>query len=171
MRDPNDPFERPYDEPDTTLEAERARTAQWVHDFVRYLDAAIVIPGTNIGIGLDALLGFFAPVIGDWLGGGAALVLLWVAFQRRVPPVIIARMVLNVLIDTLVGMVPVLGDAFDVAFQANRRNLELLERHASGGKPRPIDYVVVGIAALVVLALAALPVVLVALVVKWIAAG
>ena len=148
------------------LEAERARTAQWVQDLVRYLDAAVVIPGTKIGIGLDAVVGFFAPVIGDWLGGGAALVLLWVAFQRRVPPVIVARMVLNVLIDTLVGMVPVLGDVFDVAFQANKKNLDLLERHASEGKPRPLDYIVVAVAALAVLALAALPVVVVALVVR-----
>jgi hypothetical protein len=161
----------PPDDERRALDAERARTAEWVRDMVRALDAAIVIPGTKIGIGLDAILGFFAPVIGDWLGAGASLVLLWVAFQRRVPPVIVARMVLNVLIDTLVGMVPVLGDAFDVAFRANQRNLDLLERHAREGKPRPADYVVVGVAALVVLLLAALPLVLVAFVVSALASS
>jgi hypothetical protein len=148
-------------------DAERARTAPWVRDLVRYLDYAITIPGTKIGIGLDAVVGFFAPVIGDWLGAFAALVLLGSALDRRVPPVIILRMLLNVAIDTLLGMIPVAGDLFDVAFQANRRNLELLERHAREGKPRPRDYVVVGLAALVVVLLAALPIVLFALVVGW----
>jgi hypothetical protein len=148
-------------------DAERARTAPWVRDLVRYLDYAITIPGTKIGIGLDALFGFFAPVIGDWLGGFASLVLLGAALDKRVPPVIILRMLLNVAIDTLLGMVPVAGDLFDVAFQANRRNLELVERHAREGKPRPLDYVVVGLAALVVIFLAALPIVVLVLVVRW----
>jgi hypothetical protein len=148
-------------------EAERTRAAPWVRDLVRYLDYAITIPGTKIGIGLDALFGFFAPVIGDWLGGFASLVLLGAALDKRVPPVIILRMLLNVAIDTLLGMVPVAGDLFDVAFQANRRNLELVERHAREGKPRPLDYVVVGLAALVVIFLAALPIVVLVLVVRW----
>jgi len=143
----------------------------WVRDLVRWLDAAIVIPGTNIGIGLDALVGFFAPVVGDWVGALAALVLLREAFRRRVPPVIVARMLLNVLVDTLLGMIPVAGDLFDVAFQSNKRNLDLLERHAREGKPRARDYVVVGLAALTVLLIAALPVVLTVLVVRALAAG
>jgi hypothetical protein len=152
-------------------DAERAQTEAWVRDLVRYLDAAIVIPGTNIGIGLDALVGFFAPVVGDWLGAFASLVLLREAFTRRVPPVIVLRMLLNVLVDTLLGMIPVAGDLFDVAFQANKRNLDLLERHARDGKPSARDYVVVGLAALVVLLVAALPVVLTVLVVRALAGG
>ena len=143
---------------------ERVLAAPWVRDLVRYLDYAITIPGTKIGIGIDALIGFFAPVMGDWLGAFASLVLLGQALDRRVPPVIILRMLLNVAIDTLLGMIPVAGDLFDIAFQANRRNLELLERHAREGKPRPIDYVVIGFAALLVVALAALPVVVAVLV-------
>jgi len=165
--DDPDASHEPYDERRRSLEAERVRTAEWVRDLVKYLDAAITIPGTNVSIGLDPIIGFFAPVIGDWVGAGAALILLWVAFQHRVPPVIIARMLLNVLVDGLLGMIPVAGDVFDVAFQANRRNLDLLERHQREGKPRPVDYVVVVLAALVVLALAALPVVVVALVIRW----
>jgi uncharacterized protein DUF4112 len=171
LDDPDASVDGPFDSQRRALQAERARTAEWVQELVRALDAAVVIPGTKIGIGLDAVVGFFAPVIGDWLGGGAALVLLWVAFQRRVPPVIIGRMVLNVLIDTLVGMVPVLGDLFDAAFQANVRNLDLLERHAREGKPRPVDYLVVGSAAFFVMLVAALPIVVAALIVRWFTAS
>ncbi len=152
--------------PATPGDAERLRAAPWVRDLVRYLDYAITIPGTKIGIGLDPLIGFFAPVIGDWLGAFASLILLGSALDRRVPPVIILRMLLNVAIDTLLGMVPVAGDLFDVAFQANRRNLELLERHAREGKPRPGDYVVIGLTGLIVILLAALPIVVTVLVVN-----
>jgi hypothetical protein len=162
------PYEpEPRDEGDGAF---RAPADPWVRDLVRYLDAAITIPGTNIGIGLDALVGFFAPVVGDWLGAFASLVLLREAFTRRVPPVIVARMLLNVLVDALLGMIPVAGDMFDVAFQANRRNLDLLERHAREGKPRARDYLVVGVAALIVLLIAALPVVLTVFVVRALAA-
>jgi hypothetical protein len=140
----------------------------WVRDFVRYLDAAITIPGTNIGVGLDAVVGFFAPVLGDWVGAFASLVLLREAFRRRVPPVIVLRMLLNVLIDALFGMIPVAGDLFDVAFQANKKNLDLLERHNHEGQPRKGDYLVVGLAMLVVLVAAVMPVVVVALVVHWV---
>jgi hypothetical protein len=152
-------------------DAERARAAPWVRDLVRYLDYAITIPGTKIGIGLDALVGFFAPVIGDWLGAFASLVLLGSALDKRVPPVIILRMLLNVAIDALLGMIPVAGDVFDVAFQANRRNLELVERHAREGKPRPLDYVIVGLAALIVVFLAALPIIVVVLIVNALTQG
>jgi hypothetical protein len=154
--------------PRTDDDAPRVPAEPWVRDLVRYLDAAITIPGTNIGIGFDAVVGFFAPVLGDWVGAFASLVLLREALRRRVPPVIVFRMLLNVLVDALFGMVPVAGDVFDVAFQANKRNLDLLERHAREGKPRARDYFVVGLAALIVLAAAVLPIVVVALVVRWI---
>jgi hypothetical protein len=151
-------------------DGERVPAEPWVRDLVRYLDAAITIPGTNIGVGLDAVVGFFAPVLGDWVGAFASLVLLREALRRRVPPVVVLRMLLNVLIDALFGMIPVAGDLFDVAFQANKKNLDLLERHNREGHPRPGDYLVVGLAALVVLVAAALPVVFVALVAHWIIA-
>jgi hypothetical protein len=151
-------------------DAPRVPAEPWVRDLVRYLDAAITIPGTNIGVGLDAVVGFFAPVLGDWVGAFASLVLLREALRRRVPPVIVLRMLLNVLVDAFFGMIPVAGDVFDVAFQANKRNLDLLERHAREGHPRPGDYVVVGLAALVVLCAALLPIVVLAFVVRWISA-
>ena len=159
--------ERRFPESDESA-GTRVPAEPWVRDLVRYLDAAITIPGTNIGVGLDAVVGFFAPVMGDWVGAFASLVLLREAFRRRVPPVIVLRMLLNVLVDAIFGMIPVAGDLFDVAFQANKKNLELLERHNRERQPRPGDYLVVGLAALVVLVVAVMPIVLVALAAYWI---
>ena len=92
------------------------------------MDSAIVIPGTNIRVGLDALIGL-APGIGDTV---TTLISLWMvkeAHNLGAPKHIIARMVGNVAIDGLVGAVSLLGDAFDVMFRANRRNMKLLREH------------------------------------------
>jgi len=92
------------------------------------MDRAITIPGTRITVGLDALLGLL-PVGGDVLTGliqtGIVLVAL---FHYRVPRAVAARMAANVLLDTALGAVPLLGDAFDVFFKANTRNLKLLQQ-------------------------------------------
>jgi hypothetical protein len=92
------------------------------------MDRAIQIPGTNIRVGLDAILGLL-PVGGDVLTGIVQVGLVLVALGRyRVPKPIAARMAANVLIDTAVGAIPLLGDLFDVGFKANTRNVKLLQQ-------------------------------------------
>ena len=92
------------------------------------LDDWLRIPGTSIRFGLDAIVGL-VPGIGDVLGGLASCILLVAAWFRGVPYVTLVRMAVNVGIEVLVGSVPLLGDAFDVAWKANRRNFKLLVRH------------------------------------------
>jgi hypothetical protein len=92
------------------------------------MDRAIVIPGTRITVGLDALLGLL-PVGGDFLTGLIqTAIVLFALFHYRVPRVVAARMVANVLLDTAVGAIPFAGDAFDVFFKANTRNVQLLRQ-------------------------------------------
>lgn len=75
---------------------------------------------------LDPILGFIAPGVGDLVGSAFGLAVIAVAVRRRVPAIVIARMLLNLGVDALVGVVPVLGDVFDIAFRAHRRNADLL---------------------------------------------
>ena len=89
------------------------------------LDDFIRIPGTPIRFGLDGIVGFI-PGVGDILGGLASTIIIVAAWVRGVPPVTIARMVLNVGIEMVVGSVPVLGNLFDIGWRANRRNYKLL---------------------------------------------
>jgi hypothetical protein len=92
------------------------------------MDRAIKIPGTKITIGLDALLGLL-PVGGDLMTGIIQTTILLVAlFHYRVPRAIAARMAANVLLDTALGAIPIVGDVFDVFFKANTRNLRLLNQ-------------------------------------------
>jgi hypothetical protein len=92
------------------------------------LDDAFRIPGTQIRFGLDGIIGL-VPGIGDVLAGLASCILLFAAWARGLPYVALVRMVANLAIGVVVGAVPLLGDAFDIAWKANRRNYALLVRH------------------------------------------
>src|SRR5262245_38846419 len=126
------------------------------------MDEAIRIPGTDFKIGWDAIIGFAVPGVGDAASALSHVTLLWFAFRARVPPVVIARMVLNVLLDELWGTVPLVGDVFDAGFRANRKNLDLIEKR--GGVRRSTrfaDYLVIGAAIGLVLGIVLLPLLLV----------
>jgi hypothetical protein len=94
----------------------------------KLMDGVFVIPGTNIRMGLDAIIGL-VPVAGDMLGGLISTYLIWEARRLGAPRWLIARMVANAFLDTTLGAVPILGDAFDVMFRANMKNMALLRKH------------------------------------------
>jgi hypothetical protein len=149
--------------------AASTETPAWAVTLVRILDAALTIPGTHIGIGLDAIIGFFFPGLGDAATGLASLALVALAFHMRVPKVVLARMIFNILIDTLVGSIPILGDAFDVFWRSNRKNLELIQRYDQNADRRPTtaDYVVVGLGVALVMVALALPIVIGFALLRW----
>lgn len=116
------------------------------------LDDAVAIPGTRIRFGLDALLGLM-PGAGDAVTGAVAAYAIVLAARLGAPPVVIARMALNVLIDVATGTIPVLGDIFDVGWKSNRKNVQLLERYqADPQKVRAASWVLVIIVLLIILA-------------------
>ena len=92
----------------------------------RLLDRSFRIPGTSIRFGLDPVLGLL-PVGGDVLAALGSGYILFVAWRNGVPAGLIGKMLLNVLVDTIVGSVPVVGDLFDAGWQANARNVAILE--------------------------------------------
>lgn len=97
-----------------------------MRDLARVLDEAIRIPGTNIRIGLDALLGLL-PVGGDVAGGLFSGLIILQAARSGAPTPVLGRMLANVAIDVVLGAIPLIGDIFDVAWRANSRNVRLLE--------------------------------------------
>src|SRR4051794_13289412 len=121
MRETGEPQVLPPLRPQSGLSDESLEiVASLLDDFFR-------IPGTSIRFGLDPLIGLI-PGLGDALSGFASFLIVFAAWQRRLPRVTIARMVANIGLDTLVGSIPFLGDAFDAAWKSNRRNVELLKR-------------------------------------------
>jgi uncharacterized protein DUF4112 len=92
------------------------------------LDTAFILPGTNIRFGFDAMIGL-VPGIGDLITTALSLYIVGEARALGAPRHLILRMLANVALDGVVGAVPLLGDAFDVMWRANRRNMALLRNH------------------------------------------
>jgi hypothetical protein len=103
------------------------RRAAWL------LDGAARIPGTRFRFGLNSVIGL-VPGGGDAALAMLSLAFVWQARRLGAPAPLLRRMLLNVAVEFGGGLVPVLGDVFDMAFKANLRNLDLLERHLRGGR-------------------------------------
>lgn len=101
-----------------------ARLTRW---FSYVLDDAVRVPGTTIRFGIDPVLSF-VPFAGTAVGATFGLVVLGDAVRLRAPVSVVARMVFNTVLDWALGLVPVVGALFDVAYRSNRKNLKLLHR-------------------------------------------
>lgn len=110
---------------------------------------------------LDPFLGLVFPGAGDVLGAILGLYGVRVALRLRAHPIILARMLLNLALDALIGAIPLAGAVGDFFFRANLRNVALL-RERQARPVHPIDYVIVGGAAFAFLMALILPILLVA---------
>jgi hypothetical protein len=137
-------------EPDESL----PRDLVALRRFGKLMDNAIPIPGTGRSFGLDAALGLI-PGFGDAAGAIFSLWILTGAVRHRVPFRIVLRMLFNILLDLLVGLIPVIGDIFDFLFTENAANVELVIRHRDRSRePRGVKHIGVALAVTVALTLA-----------------
>jgi hypothetical protein len=95
----------------------------------RLLDTFFVIPGTRIRFGIEPIIGLI-PILGDQVTSLISAALLYRSVQHRLPKIALVRMALNILINAVVGMVPILGDIFVLWFKPNIRNYKILQRFA-----------------------------------------
>ena len=108
--------------------ASRAERIARIDRLATLLDARFAIPFTKVRFGADSLIGL-APGVGDAITTALALYIVYEAHRLGAPKTVLARMLGNVAIDGVVGIVPVAGDVFDVMFRANRRNVRILREH------------------------------------------
>lgn len=94
----------------------------------RWLDSAFEIPLLRWRIGLDPILGLL-PGLGDTITSFMSLYILTAAMRLGVPRIALMRMTLNIAVDYIFGALPLVGDAFDIWWKSNQRNVQLLERH------------------------------------------
>ena len=96
-----------------------------IEKLAHLFDARFSVPGTQIRFGWDGIIGL-VPGIGDTLTLLPQLYLLFESWRLKLGTKVILKILLNILIDWLIGMIPVLGDLFDVAFKSNLRNAKLV---------------------------------------------
>jgi hypothetical protein len=137
------------------------------------LDRRFTIPGTDIRIGLDPLIGLI-PGVGDAAANLMGFFIVVVGAQIGLPRIALVRMTANIALNAVIGSIPVLGDLFSVWFRSNIRNIRLLERHAAADRVSTVaDWsVVMGLLmAIVLLSIAALAAVIWLVTFLWQVAG
>lgn len=102
----------------------------WIRQLAYLMDG--VIPIGRWSFGLDPLLGL-VPGIGDLIGAMISMLIVVRAVQVGVPRIAVARMMANIAIDTLIGSIPIAGDAFDFAYKSNLKNLRIYEQSLYAG--------------------------------------
>ncbi len=101
----------------------------------RLLERSFVVPGLNMPVGLDALAGL-VPVMGDIVMAALGAYIVWEARNLGMSKWQLARMGMNVLFDTAIGAIPVVGDAADFVFRSNSRNLRIIRKHLDKHHPQ-----------------------------------
>ena len=116
-----------------TRQTDKRSRLAWVERWTDLLDTKFAIPGTNIRFGADFLMGLI-PGVGDSISLGFSGMLIVNMAKHGASSQLIVRMLLNVLLDTTLGSIPLLGNVFDLFYKANQRNLRLMQEHYEEGK-------------------------------------
>ncbi|GAB2940294.1 hypothetical protein GCM10027048_00720 [Hymenobacter coalescens] len=116
--------------------ADRAATdarLRWVDKVAHLMDSQFQLPGTSFRFGLDPILGLI-PVVGELGTFAISAALIVTMIRHGASRKVVVLMVLNVLLDTLVGSIPIIGNLFDFAYKSNERNVRLLRQHYGEGR-------------------------------------
>ncbi len=136
------------DHPILTEQQRTVPQLRWVDSFSRVLDTKFRIPGTDMRFGLDFILGL-VPGAGDILSLGLSGTLVATMARHGASPLLVARMLVNVVLDAFVGAIPILGNIFDLIYKANYRNAELMREYYEEGKHQgsvwPVVLTVIGV--------------------------
>ena len=134
------------------IEKEGDDNLQWMDMVSDFLDSKFKIPGTSITFGADFLIGLI-PGIGDIAGYVLSSALVVAMAKHGASTKVIIKMLGNVILDAVVGAIPIIGDLFDLTYKANRRNYRMLKEYHQKGKHSGSAW---GAVILVILALVAI---------------
>ncbi len=110
---------------DHHIESTHAEEVDKLRNMAQWMDSKFVIPGTSIRFGFDSLLGFI-PGVGDTVTLASTLYLIHKAKQYGLPKSAMVKMMWNLFVDWLIGLVPFIGDIFDIGWKANNKNVQII---------------------------------------------
>ncbi|MEO8795932.1 MAG: DUF4112 domain-containing protein [Daejeonella sp.] len=115
------------------MKVENNSKLKWVDYISVLMDNQFKIPGTNFRFGLDPLLNLI-PVVGDLSGFAVSAMLVATMAKNGASRKIVILMLINIIIDTTIGAIPIIGNIFDFAYKSNAKNIRLLKEHYQEGK-------------------------------------
>lgn len=118
---------------------------------------------------VDPIIGLLLPGVGDVVASALGFYIVGVAIDRKLPKPVIARMLINLALDSAIGAIPIAGDLFDAAYKANRRNLALLTARHEARRARASDWLFVAAAVCAVAIAVFIPIYILVRVIAWIA--
>lgn len=129
---PPGPTSAPQDPPELTtvkilLSREEQAELAIIWGLAKVMDEALTVPGTKIKVGLDPIIGLI-PVIGDLGSAAISAYILRAAARLRVPTIVQMHILLHILVDTMLGMMPIVGDYLDVLYKANMKSAALVQK-------------------------------------------
>lgn len=104
-------------------------TLKKLDNLAEWMDSRFKIPGTSIRFGFDSIIGII-PGLGDTVTLASTIYLIGIASSYNVPWYVQAQMIWNAFVDWIIGIIPLLGDIFDVGWKANLKNVALIKKHA-----------------------------------------
>lgn len=107
---------------------ENDRSLKAIAFLSNWMDNKFRIPGTQIRFGLDSLMSLI-PGLGDITSSGISMGIFALILKEGVPFGTALKMMGNIVFDSIISSVPLIGTIADVGFKANNRNLKLLEKH------------------------------------------
>lgn len=145
---------------------EKVRSVSQVRRVADLLDTRFKIPGTDIRFGLDVIIGLI-PGLGDIVSYALSGGLLIAMVKNGASSKAIARMLINISMDTTIGAIPFFGDIFDLFFKANKRNVDIYEEHFEEGKYQGSVWPLVIGVIIILIALFVIMLYIIAQVVQW----
>jgi uncharacterized protein DUF4112 len=153
---PSKPLDSPFPADHPTTEESVQRDLERIERVAHWMDQRYI----------DPILGLLLPGVGDVLGAGMGLFAIVSAFRLRAHPVVIARMFINLAIDSVIGAIPFVGAVLDFFYKAHTRNLRLIKTRDLR-EPRASDWVIVGAAAFTFVLALCLPIIVVVMALKY----
>ncbi len=106
---------------------------KWVERVSYLMDERFRLPGTNFRFGLDPLINLI-PIVGDLSGFAVSSMLVLAMAKHGVSRKVLIMMCLNIVLDSTIGAIPIIGQVFDFTYKSNTRNIKLLKEHYNEGK-------------------------------------
>ncbi|MEX3070960.1 DUF4112 domain-containing protein [Vibrio alginolyticus] len=110
-----------------SVDSSEVATRKQLQRLAWVLDSSIRLPG-GYRIGVDGIIGLI-PGFGDALGAGLSSYIVIKAVSLNVPIIVLIRMMINVVLELVIGVIPIIGDMFDFMYKANERNVKLINEH------------------------------------------